>query len=131
TLRERELPSPTPTPVYSPENWPTSYRTLSRGREGEDVYMLQMRLAELGYYTGTVTGGYYGGTIKAVEAFQRDHGLTVDGAAGKQTQSLLFSRDPDSTPSPTPAPSPTPTPAPTQTPELDPLLAPPLPQSVG
>ena len=28
--------------------------------------MVQMRLTELGYYTGTVTGGYYGGTIEAV-----------------------------------------------------------------
>ena len=134
TLRERDLPVPTPTPVYSPENWPTTYRTLSRGREGEDVYMLQMRLKELGYYSGSVTGGYYGGTIKAVEAFQRDHGLTVDGAAGRQTQALLFSSAADPVPGPdavdtplptaaaaaptptadiTPTPSPSPTPAPT------------------
>ena len=133
TLRERDLPSPTPTPVYSPETWPTSYRTLSRGREGEDVYMLQMRLAELGYYSGTVTGGYYGGTIKAVEAFQRDHGLTVDGAAGRQTQALLFSRGesapaPDAAGTPLPtsnaAPTPTPTPSPVPQPSAAPMVVP-------
>ena len=86
--------------------------------------MLQMRLKELGYYTGTVTGGYYGGTIKAVEAFQRDHGLTVDGAAGQQTQSLLFSSAVD--PSPSPAPTPAETPAPTQSaaPSMTPTLFP-------
>ena len=95
TLRERSLPQPTPTPIYSRENWPKSYRTLYRGRQGKDVYMLQMRLKELGYYNGTVTGGYYGGTIKAVEAFQRDHGLAVDGAAGEKTQALLFSSSVD------------------------------------
>ena len=143
TLRENPLPAPTPTPVYSRENWPTEYRTLSRGTHGEDVFMVQMRLRELGYYTGTVTGGYYGGTINAVKAFQKDNGLDVDGAAGKQTQSLLFSSAcdptpvPDSTPLPTPTPSPeptpspqpTPTPLPTPTPEPTPFV--PIMDSVG
>ena len=115
TLRENPLPAPTPTPTYARENFPTEYRTLSRGKTGEDVFMVQMRLTELGYYHGSVTGGYYGGTIAAVEAFQRDHGLTVDGAAGRQTQALLFSEDLDPTPTPTPSPSPTPTPAPRTT----------------
>ena len=115
TLRENPLPAPTPTPTYARENFPTEYRTLSRGKTGEDVFMVQMRLTELGYYHGSVTGGYYGGTIAAVEAFQRDHGLTVDGAAGRQTQALLFSEDLDPTPAPTPSPSPTPTPAPRTT----------------
>lgn len=142
TLRENALPEPTPTPVYSRENWPTEYRTLSRGKTGEDVYMLQMRLTELGYYHGSITGGYYGGTISAVEDFQRDNGLTVDGAAGKQTQSLLFSSAVDPTPEPTPMPSPTPTappatfppvftptPAPTPVPSATPYA--PIAESVG
>ena len=132
TLRERSLPAPTPTPVYRRENWPAKYRTLYRGRKGEDVYMLQMRLHELGYYNGTITGGYYGGTIRAVEDFQRDHGLTVDGAAGEKTQSLLFSSrvDPSAAPLPTqtPVPSDTPIPMPTPTPvpEKTPLPAAPM-----
>lgn len=118
TLRENPLPEPTPTPVYARENFPTTYRTLSRGKTGEDVFMVQMRLTELGYYHGTVTGGYYGGTIAAVEAFQRDHGLSVDGAAGVQTQTVLFSEALDPTPAPTlsPTPSPTLSPVPTGTP---------------
>ena len=134
TLRENPLPEPTPTPTYARENWPTEYRTLYRGREGEDVFMLQMRLTELGYYHGTVTGGYYGGTIAAVEAFQADHGLTVDGAAGKQTQSLLFSDAADPTPQPTPTPAPgetqpsAPTPEPTPAPQQ---MLMPLEDSVG
>lgn len=120
TLRERSLPKPTPTPVYSRENWPREYRTLYRGRRGEDVYMLQMRLRELGYYSGTVTGGYYGGTIKAVEAFQRDHGLTVDGAAGEKTQALLFSSSADPVPEGTPLPASC-TPMPSASPVASPL----------
>ena len=108
TMRERSLPAPTPTPTYSRENWPTKFRTLYRGKSGEDVFMVQMRLAELGYYTGTVTGGYYGGTIEAVKAFQADHGLKVDGAAGKQTLAVLFSEKSDPTPTPVPPLSPRP-----------------------
>ena len=95
--------------------------------------MLQMRLRELGYYHGTITGGYYGGTIKAVEAFQRDHGLAVDGAAGEMTQSLLFSSAVDPTPAPTPTPSPTPVPTPTllPTPTPEPTVFVPISDSVG
>ena len=143
TLRERSLPQPTPMPVYSRENWPTAYRTLHRGRSGEDVYMLQMRLAELGYYHGSITGGYYGGTISAVEAFQRDYGLSVDGAAGEQTQAVLFSSICDPTPTPGPlqtaapeptaaptvSPAPSGTPQPTAPPAPTPFV--PLPGSVG
>ena len=124
TLRENPLPAATPLPVYSRDNWPTEYRILSRGRTGADVYMLQVRLAELGYYHGTITGGYYGGTIRAVEAFQRDHGLKVDGAAGPQTQSLLFSGAVDPTPAPTAVPTPTPAPTPRPTPSPTPVSAP-------
>lgn len=142
TLRENPLPDPTPAPVYSRENWPTEYRTLSRGKTGADVYMLQVRLAELGYYGGTITGGYYGGTIEAVKAFQKDHGLSVDGAAGKQTQSLLFSSAVDPTPAPsaevTASPLPSqapvsPTPSPMRTPSVtaQPTFYVPISDSVG
>ena len=131
TLRENPLPEPTPTPTYARENFPTSYRTLSRGKTGEDVFMVQCRLAELGYYTGTITGGYYGGTIAAVEAFQRDHGLSVDGAAGQQTQALLFSEALD--PTPAAQPEATPSPEPSPVPEASPVpeLTMPIVQNVG
>ena len=127
TMRERSLPAPTPTPEYSRAAWPKKYRTLSRGKSGTDVFLVQMRLAELGYYRGTITGGYYGGTIEAVKAFQKDHGLKVDGAAGKQTQALLFSEAADPTPAPTPEPTPTPRP----TPSPDPVYRTPGPEFVG
>lgn len=121
TLREKALPKPTPTPVYSQENWPADYRTLARGSKGEDVFMVQMRLRELGYYTGSITGGYYGGTIEAVKAFQRDKGLSVDGAAGAITQAALFA------PAETPTPLPTESPAPSVLPESAPRQASPSP----
>ena len=138
TLRENPLPEPTPTPTYARESFPASYRTLSRGKTGEDVFMVQCRLAELGYYTGTITGGYYGGTIAAVEAFQRDHGLSVDGAAGQQTQALLFSEALDPTPTPPPEATPAPMQAEPSPEDIPPAqeapgqpLSPPVTQNVG
>ena len=145
TQRENPLPYPTPEPFYSPQNWPTTYRTLSRGKSGTDVYMVQCRLKELGYYHGTVTGGYYGGTIEAVRAFQQANGLKADGVCGRQTQQKLFA-DAQSlvadylsfaamspTPLPevtlTPEPSATPTPLPTATPE--PAMFQPVEATVG
>jgi len=92
-----------------------------------------MRLAELGYYKGTITGGYYGGTIEAVKAFQRDNGLEVDGAAGKKTQALLFARNNAEAPAPQTeefaAPEAAAAPTPTPEPEATPFV--PIAESVG
>ncbi len=112
------LPKATPAPTPPPQNDsasqpPTPFRNLSRGKKGEDVYWLQMKLKEMGYYAGTVTGGYYGGTQKAVKAFQKDSGLTADGVAGTKTQTVLYQEVlPTATPAPSPASIPTPAPAP-------------------
>ena len=129
TMLPAVTPQPTAEPVYDGVNFPAYSGILKRGTESEAVYFLQRRLQELGYYHGTVTGGYYGGTIEAVEAFQRDHGLSVDGVAGQQTLALLYSPDlsPSAVPTVSPAPTaspaltPTPSPAPTavRTPEPD------------
>lgn len=105
--RERMLPKSTPQPTAAPsftgrENYAFS-RTLSEGSEGEDVYWLQTALTNLGYYHGTISGGYYGGTEEAVKAFQRDHGIKADGKAGKKTWAALLA---EVNPTPTPVPTP-------------------------
>ena len=75
----------TPTPV------PSGAVTLREGDEGENVYILQAYLFELGYYTGRIDGRFSAETTEAVKAFQRANGLTADGIAGKGTQSKLTS----------------------------------------
>ena len=75
----------TPTPV------PSGTVTLREGDEGENVYILQAYLFELGYYTGRIDGRFSAETTEAVKAFQRANGLTADGIAGKGTQSKLTS----------------------------------------
>ena len=86
---------------------------------------ISARLTELGYYTGTVTGTYRGGTQAAVKAYQIARGLGSDGVAGRKTLTYMYDEarnEPTATPAPTqtptvtPAPTGTPTAVPTQTP---------------
>ena len=77
------------------------------------------KMKELGYYNGTVTGEYRGGTQKAVKAYQRDKGLNADGIAGTNTLSYLYN---DAKNQPTPTLIPTPTPTPTQIPTPSPTI---------
>lgn len=119
-------PQPTQPPVYdSAAQPPLPLKTLSTGSTGEAVYWLQCRLAEIGYYKGTVTGGYYDGTKNAVKQFQRDNGLEADGVAGRKTLRALYA-DVLATPSPepaTPAPTVAPSPSPTAQPSESPTKA--------
>lgn len=65
--------------------------TLRRGMKGEYVTLLQTKLANKGYDLGSygVDGDFGQMTEKAVKAFQKAHGLTVDGIVGKNTWAAL------------------------------------------
>lgn len=60
--------------------------TLKKGSTGAAVKELQNNLKTLGYDPGTIDGVYGTATVSAVKKFQKDHGLTVDGIAGMNTQ---------------------------------------------
>lgn len=64
---------------------------ITSGSRGEFVLRLQKRLQELGYYLSRFDGVYLSDDITAVRAFQSANGLKIDGKAGYQTQSLLYS----------------------------------------
>lgn len=64
---------------------------IRAGSVGEIVLRLQTRLQELGYYTSRLDGVYLSDDIAAVRAFQKASGLKVDGAAGYDTQTALYS----------------------------------------
>lgn len=68
----------------------TTYATLSTGSKGDAVTRLQNRLKALGY-TVNVTGTYDSATSAAVRAFQTNNYLSVDGVAGSETQTTLYS----------------------------------------
>ena len=104
-------PPATPAPVVTqapatetpaPEELPVKYTTLRPGDDGANVVKLQEKLIELGFLKSRADGRYGSQTKAAVSAFQKMYGLTVDGVAGNETQTLLFSEGPLSTPTPGP-----------------------------
>ncbi len=66
---------------------------IRSGAIGEVVLRLQTRLQELGYYTSRLDGVYLTDDIEAVRAFQKASGLKVDGKAGYDTQTALYSEN--------------------------------------
>lgn len=95
-------------------------RIVMRGQEGDDVRLVQQRLYDLGYLSGSVDGKFGLQTQKAVRAFQRAHKLEkIDGKVGPQTIEALFGENVIALPTQTPVPTPTPvaTPTPTATPD--------------
>jgi len=69
------------------------YVDLKHGDKGDEVIRLQERLAELGYFTGRITGKYDASTEKAMKQFQKKNGLASTGKATKMVQRVLYSPD--------------------------------------
>lgn len=82
----------TPPPTAKPET-PAQAEvvstTLKEGQVGLEVAEMQTLLAAKGCYAGECDGDFGPKTKAAVEAFQRQAGLTADGVAGPQTLSAL------------------------------------------
>ena len=125
--------TPTAAPQYVSGTLPYELKTLKKNSKGEEVFWLQSKLKELGYYKGHIGGTYLDGTVKAVKAFQKDHGLSQTGTADEKTLRLIYREElatptpaptatpsptPTATPTPSPTPSPTPAPTPTETPVI-------------
>ncbi len=63
--------------------------TYQRGSTGSTVRQIQSKLKSWGYYSGSVDGVYGSATERAVRAFQKKNGLTVDGKAGPKTLAAM------------------------------------------
>ncbi len=89
-----QAPQPSPTPRPTPKPTPTPDPTLLEGMESTEVKKLQSRLMDLGYLDIDETTEYYGpATNYAVQLFQRQHGLDMDGVCGPKTLEYIYSND--------------------------------------
>ncbi len=66
-----------------------AYATLEKGDSGSSVLKMQQALTKLGY-TVDCDGEFGTETRNVVKMFQRDNSLTVDGVAGDETLTLLY-----------------------------------------
>ncbi len=99
-------PPATPEPEYRSDVPPQlNGRVLKSKSDSADVYWMQCRLKELGYYTTKCTGRMLNRTVAALKAFQKDYGLPVNGEANQKVIDALAA-------APTPTPRPAATPAP-------------------
>jgi conserved hypothetical protein len=109
-------PQPTAEPDYRAGTMPPQpFRTLKVNSSGEDVYWMQRKLTDLGYYSGKCSGTFLAGTQNAVKAFQKANSLSATGTADMKTLKLLYAEELSATPTPeitaddrTPEPLPTP-----------------------
>ena len=86
--------TPSPTPTATPTPLPEMAKpktTVRSGSKGNDAKMVQQRLIELKYLTGTADGKFGAKSVAALKAFQDKNGLTADGVAGSGTYEVLFS----------------------------------------
>lgn len=72
---------------------PEDYQMLMLESEGPRVFMIQMRLRDLGYLNYRPTGMYFSMTESAVRTFQEQNELDADGRLGAITYDKLFSSD--------------------------------------
>ena len=75
----------------APKEYAPGERTLRKGDEGSDVKIMQEQLMTLGYDLGShgADGDFGSATEKAVMAFQKEHGLEVDGEYGPKSYAAL------------------------------------------
>lgn len=99
----------TPAPTAKPTATPAG--SLKLGSQGQDVRSLQTKLKALGFYKGTVDGDFGEATEKAVKAFQKQYGLTVDGKVGSATMAKLAAAKATAKPTASPTPKATATPS--------------------
>lgn len=68
----------------------SNWRVLRKGKKGDDVAQLQIRLYRMGYLDDDCDGVFGTNTELSLKNYQADKGLTADGIAGSSTFAKLY-----------------------------------------
>ena len=71
----------------------SDYAQLRLGSQGQDVQTLQLRLRDLNYYRGDISGVFDTLTEQAVQLFELTYGSMQTGIATAALQEMLFAQD--------------------------------------
>ena len=94
--KAEQIPVETQKPAQTAQDKPKAesvvydMKTLRNGSKGTQVKVLQFLLKAKGYDVGNVDGIFGAKTLAAVKAFQKAHGLSVDGIVGKNTWTKIL-----------------------------------------
>ncbi len=66
---------------------------LSHAKSTEEIALIQLQLAYLGFYTGTIDGLTGPGSTRAIKAFQKEFSLPTTGKLDKRTEERLETED--------------------------------------
>lgn len=72
---------------------PPNYNTLSKGDKSDEVFEMQTRLYELGFFLEERDGAFGGKTQTAVKMFQQAAGLAITGIADNETLTAIYADD--------------------------------------
>lgn len=86
---KNDKPPAAPKPAPKPAPVQTAPGVMKLGMSGSDVAVLQRELTSLGFNTYGTDGVFGPNTQRAVEAFERSRGLTVDGIAGPTVMNAI------------------------------------------
>ena len=103
TVEPAASPSPSPSASTPSTRAPSTTRkaepaaakpayVLAKGAKGEKVRELQVRLRDLDWYAGSITGTYASSTVKGVKGFQDKRGLKRTGNVDATTWTQLTKR---------------------------------------
>ena len=120
TATPKPTPEPTPEPTEEPSPSPEAtpipeYDPIPSGDQGEHVFYMQQRLAELGYLTAEYDGFYGEATKESVKAFQTANGLEATGEVDAITHAMIYYEKAVRADGTTAAPAPTPSAEPDET----------------